>query len=83
MKTNKIKFSDLVNDNLSAQELSKIEGGVDVQTCGCDAGICSVKIVTSYCTDGDGICKSGIAGLATPIEQANSTVKEAVLNSKF
>jgi hypothetical protein len=58
MKTK--KFSELVNDVLKVEDLSKVKGGV-YQDDGCQTGICSKKINTSYC-DGGAICTSGIAG---------------------
>ena len=55
----------------SKEDLSKIVGGATLQSFkiseveslvdGCQAGICSQRINTSYC-DGGAVCTSGIAG---------------------
>lgn len=67
MKLEKIKFSELVNDTLLGVELSGIKGGGEADKSGCNSYICAEKINTSYCTDGDGICVSGIgpSGITT------------------
>jgi len=56
MKTK--KFSELVKDVIKIEDLSKVKGG-SAPPDGCQTGICSTKINTSYC-DGGAVCTSGI-----------------------
>lgn len=63
-KLQKIKLEDLTNEStkIKVDEMQKIVGGANAELLnGCDSGICSVKINTSYC-DGGAVCTSGIAG---------------------
>ena len=65
-KLQKIKLEDLTNESTKVEvdEMQKIVGGFNSQFLladGCQSGICSVKINTSYC-DGGAVCTSGIAG---------------------
>jgi hypothetical protein len=59
------KFSDLVKDSLSIENLSKIKGGGECSD-GCQTGKCSQQNNTSYC-DGGAVCTIGIAGIVLPV----------------
>lgn len=56
----KVKFTDLVNEELQIEDLSKVKGGVCLYD-GCQSGICSEKINPEYC-QGGAVCTSGIKG---------------------
>ena len=53
-------FTELTGENLNREELLNIKGGAGSGD-GCQTGICSIKIVTSYCDPG-AVCTSGIGG---------------------
>jgi natural product precursor len=64
MKLEKIKLRDIVNEQLTNEELELLKGGY--YTSGCTEGVCSggvnlIDSYTNYCNNGDGVCKSGMA----------------------
>ena len=59
MKLEKIKFTDIVNDELANRELELLKGGI--LGSGCTEHICgegNIDNSTNYCTAGSGICVS-------------------------
>lgn len=67
-KSKKIKLNELVDQTskINVEEMRRVTGGAAINqdqelADGCQSGICSQKINTSYC-DGGAVCTSGIAG---------------------
>ena len=62
----KVKFRDLTGNKevLKAEELSVLTGGqrAEVLVSACDSNVCQVNrsAGTAFCTDGNGVCVSGI-----------------------
>jgi natural product precursor len=58
MKLEKIKLRDIVNEQLTNEELELLKGGF--YSSGCSNNICSagseISKNTIYCTNGDGVC---------------------------
>ncbi len=56
------KFSDISSDvRVKVEELYMLVSGQRKLRDGCGCGVCSTKIVSSYC-DGGAVCTSGIGG---------------------
>lgn len=62
MKLKRIKLSEIINDQLTKEEIDLLKGGN--YKVGCDPyGACkSSRLATNtqWCTNGDGICHSGV-----------------------
>ena len=58
MKLEKIKLKNIVDEQLTSDELELLKGGM--YTTGCGSQVCSSSIDnnTKYCTSGDPICSS-------------------------
>ena len=58
--TNEPKYTDLSsNVRVKVEELYKLVSGRHELRDGCESGICTTKIVVSYC-DGGAVCTKGI-----------------------
>ena len=60
MKLEKIKLKNIVNEQLTSDELELLKGGEYVSGCGTKVCSDSIDNNTNYCTSGDPICQSGM-----------------------
>ena len=62
MKLEKVKLKNIVNEQLTSDELELLKGGEYAN--GCSSGACYsyVDLIKHQCTNGDGICSTRIAG---------------------
>jgi natural product precursor len=60
MKLGKIKLKNIVDVQLSGDELTLLKGGVWPWACNSRACSSAVSVMGTYCLQGYGICKSGI-----------------------
>ncbi|GHV59194.1 hypothetical protein FACS1894182_12890 [Bacteroidia bacterium] len=60
MKLEKIKLRNIVNEQLTTDELELLKGGSYTIACGTVVCSSSIDQWIEYCTNGDPICKSGI-----------------------
>jgi natural product precursor len=62
MKLEKIKLRDIVDEQLTNEELELLKGGN--YAIGCTEQVCGSDYIlagnTNYCTNGDGVCKNRI-----------------------
>ena len=60
MKLEKIKLKNIVNEQLTSDELELLKGGEYVS--GCESFLCGNGAEgTEYCTNGDPICRSQLS----------------------
>jgi len=58
MKLEKIKLKNIVNEQLTSDELELLKGGEYVSGCGSQVCSSTIDNNTRYCTNGDPICQS-------------------------
>ncbi|GHV59199.1 hypothetical protein FACS1894182_12910 [Bacteroidia bacterium] len=62
MKLEKIKLKQIVNEQLTTDELELLKGGEYTSGCSSHACYSYAGLIQHECKFGDGICRSGIYG---------------------
>ena len=58
MKLEKIKLKNIVDEQLTSEELELLKGGEYTSACGSSVCSSSMSSNTKYCTNGDPVCTS-------------------------